>query len=176
MSRRRLPSFGRGLLNRMVTGGDPRGMPIIAWLAKVPRKPKPLDLLPVPDWVKERISSARQSPERRALRMELRTLIEERRAPGYAGAQDLLWRIGHATDRETGETLPLGRDAGRGGEPDGGRGGGDPGADLDMVSAGVAPGGRGPATCGGGRGAGGWGRCRRSSCRGWCIRGGCWTR
>ena len=96
-----------GLLNRMVTGGDPRGMPIIAWLAKVPRKPKPLDLLPVPDWVKERISSARQSPERRALRMELRTLIEERRAPGYAGAHDLLWRIGHATDRETGETLPL---------------------------------------------------------------------
>ncbi len=95
------------LLNRLSSGGDPRVAPILAWLAKVPRKPKALDLLPMPDWLKERVSSARQSPERAALRAGLQALVEERLAPGYAGPRDLLWRIAHATDRDTGERLPL---------------------------------------------------------------------
>lgn len=95
------------LLNRMVTGGDPRGLPILAWLAKVPRKPKALDLMPMPAWLRDRLSPARQSPERQALRAALRGLVEERMAEGYAGPQDLLWRLARATDRETGERLPL---------------------------------------------------------------------
>lgn len=33
-------------------------------------------------------------------------LIAARRAPDYAGPQDLLWRMANARDRETGETLP----------------------------------------------------------------------
>ena len=95
-----------GLLNRMATGGDPRGLPVLRWLARVPRKPQPADLLPMPDWLKERFSPARQSPERVALRAVLLDMVEARKAPGYDGPHDLLWRIAHAVDREDGLPLP----------------------------------------------------------------------
>ncbi len=95
------------LLNRMVTGGDPRGLPILAWLGKVPRRPRALDFTPMPSWLRDRVSSVKQSAERVSLRRELLTLIEERLAEGYAGPRDFLWRIAHGVDRETGQPLPL---------------------------------------------------------------------
>lgn len=95
------------LLNQMVTGGDPRGMPILAWLAKVPRKMRLLDLVPMPNWLADRVSPAKQSAERAELRGRLLDMVAERLHEGYAGPRDLLWRIAHAADRETGETLPL---------------------------------------------------------------------
>ena len=96
-----------GLLHRVAMSGDPRGLPILSWLSKVPGKPKPLDLVPMPDWLRNLISPARLSPERAALRDLLSSIMAERLADGYDGPRDLLWRIAHATDRETGERLPF---------------------------------------------------------------------
>ncbi len=96
-----------GLLHQMAMSGDPRGVPILAWLSKVPGKPRPLDVLPMPDWLRDLISPARLSPERAALRETLTSLVAERLADGYDGPRDLLWRIAHATDRATGQRLPL---------------------------------------------------------------------
>lgn len=95
------------LLNQMVTGGDARGMPILAWLARVPRKPRLLDLLPMPAWLVDRVSPARQSDERVALREDLLAMVSERTGGDYAGPRDLLWRIAHGIDRETGQPLSL---------------------------------------------------------------------
>lgn len=94
------------LLNRMSAGGDLDFVPILKWLSRVPRKPRALDLLPMPEWLRDRVSSARQSPERIALRAQLAAMIAARKAAGYAGPRDLLWRIAHSADRATGETLP----------------------------------------------------------------------
>ena len=96
-----------GLLHQLAMSGDPRGLPILHWLSKVPGKPKPLDLMPMPNWLRNMVSPARLSPERAALRDTLGTLIAERLADSYDGPRDLLWRIAHATDRETGERLPF---------------------------------------------------------------------
>lgn len=95
------------LLNQMVTGGDPRAIPILTWLGKVPRKPRALDLLPMPARLRSFVSPATQSPERAALREQLLGLIQERLVCGYAGPQDFLWRIAHGVDRQTGLPLPL---------------------------------------------------------------------
>ena len=103
----RVAQMWLGLLNQMVTGGDPRGVPILTWLGKVPRKPRALDLLPMPAWLRNVVSPAKQSPERAALREQLLGLIRERLAEGYGGPQDLLWRIAHGNDRQTGQPLPL---------------------------------------------------------------------
>lgn len=94
-------------LNSIVTGGDPAALPILRWLSKVPRKPQAIDLLPMPDWLRDRISPARQSPERALLRDQLRDMIVDRQKDGYRGGRDLLWRLAHAVDRQTGRTLPL---------------------------------------------------------------------
>ena len=98
--------WGR-LLNNEVTGGDPEGMPILSWLAKVPRKPKFFDVLPVPPALRPLVSSGRQAEERVRLSEQLRGMIEQRAAPGYAGGKDLLWRIAHSVDRKDGSKLPL---------------------------------------------------------------------
>lgn len=95
-----------GLLHQMAMSGDPRGLPILAWLSKVPGKPKALDLMPMPEWLRGLVSPVRLSPERAALRDTLGAMMAERVADGYDGPRDLLWRIAHATDRETGERLP----------------------------------------------------------------------
>ena len=96
-----------GLLNQMAMSGDQRGLPILNWLSKVPGKPKALHLMPMPEWLRNLVSPARLSPERAALRETLGVLVAERLADGYDGPRDLLWRIAHATDRDTGERLPF---------------------------------------------------------------------
>ena len=96
-----------GLLHQVAMSGDPRGLPILSWLSKVPGKPKALDLVPMPDRLRNLVSPARLSPERAALRDALTSIMAERRADGYDGPHDLLWRIAHAADRETGQRLPL---------------------------------------------------------------------
>ncbi len=95
------------LFNHEVTGGDPAGIPIIAWLKKVPRKPRLLDILPAPSMLRQLLSRASQTDERAGLSARLRGMIEQRQQPGYGGAKDLLWRIAHAADRRTGDALPL---------------------------------------------------------------------
>lgn len=95
------------VLNEVATSGDPRGLPILSWLSKVPGKPKALDLMPMPARLRNLLRPARLSPERAALREVLGTLVAERSADDYDGPHDLLWRIAHARDRETGERLPL---------------------------------------------------------------------
>ena len=64
-----------------------------------------LDLLPTPGWLrpfdryrKTRIEAARFAPL-------LDRLIAERRAPGFAGSRDLLWRLASARDRDDGAGL-----------------------------------------------------------------------
>lgn len=95
------------VLNEEVTGGDPRGRAILAWLAKVPRKPRFFDVLPMPEGLRPLLSKARLAPARAALREELTAMIRERESPGWAGPRDLLWRVAQATDRTTGRPLPL---------------------------------------------------------------------
>lgn len=95
------------LLNRIMTGGDLRGLPILAWLSKVPRRPRLLDILPMPVWMTDIVSSARPPPERVALREGLLALLKERLDPAYVGPRDLLWRLAHAVDRDSGQPLPL---------------------------------------------------------------------
>ena len=94
-----------GVLNHAATSGDPRGLPILSWLSKVPGKPKMLDLMPMPDGLRNLVSPARLSPERAVLRDSLGSLIAERSVDNYEGPRDLLWRIAHAKDRQTGERL-----------------------------------------------------------------------
>ncbi|GJE61859.1 Putative cytochrome P450 132 [Methylobacterium trifolii] len=94
------------LWNQVVTGGDPAGIPILRWLSKVPHKPRSIDLIPKPAWLAERLVHHRRDPALPLLDAQLHAMIEARQAEGYAGSQDLLWRLAHARDRQTGDLLP----------------------------------------------------------------------
>ena len=57
------------LWNQVVTGGDPAGIPILRWLSKVPHKPRPIDLIPMPDWLAEAIPGAKPPVELEGARL-----------------------------------------------------------------------------------------------------------
>jgi cytochrome P450 len=102
-----LTGLATELLNHIATRGDPRGLPILEWLSGVPRKVRLVDIVPLPARVSDALRSIRPPPERMARRGALQTLLEERLAPDYAGSHDLLWRLAHAEDRDTGRPLPI---------------------------------------------------------------------
>ncbi|WP_376091340.1 cytochrome P450 [Roseomonas sp. CCTCC AB2023176] len=95
------------MLNQVFTGSDPRGLPVIAWLARVPRNPRLLDLVPLPDRIADLVSPTRRTPERAAGREGLIRLVRERLDPAYAGPRDMIWRIAHGLDRRTGRGLAV---------------------------------------------------------------------
>jgi cytochrome P450 len=89
-----------------VFAGTDRALdPMIDRMGQYPGPYGLLDLLPPPNWLrpldrwrKTRIAAARYAPV-------LDRLIAERRDPDYAGSRDLLWRLVHARDRDTGQGL-----------------------------------------------------------------------
>lgn len=100
-----LMRFSTAMWNHVVSGGDPRGLIILSWFARVPHKPRALDLLPKPGWLAD-ILKVKEDPQSAEANAVLNALIEERRAPDYAGSKDLIWRMVHAVDRATNEQLP----------------------------------------------------------------------
>ena len=94
------------LWNQVVTGGDPAGIPILRWLSKVPHKPRAIDLIPMPEWLARHFVHDRGDPTLIELDRQLHAMIAARKTPGYAGPQDLLYRLAHARDRQGGEPLP----------------------------------------------------------------------
>jgi cytochrome P450 len=90
------------MLNQVATGGDERAMPVLKWLSTVPRKPRGVDIVPKPEWVSKLLVRRRLEGSKAEADAQLRALIAERLQPDYAGGQDLLWRLAHAEDRQTG--------------------------------------------------------------------------
>src|SRR5437588_2628227 len=65
------------------------------------------DFLIMPRWMRfvERFRKSRT--EAKALHPLLARMIGERRSDAYAGDRDLLWRLAHAAERDTGERLSV---------------------------------------------------------------------
>ena len=82
-----------------------RALPMLRWLSTVPRKPRSIDMVPKPEWVSKFLVRRRLEDWKAEGDRKLRALIAERRDPDWTGGQDLLWRLAHARDRQTGEPL-----------------------------------------------------------------------
>lgn len=93
------------MLNHISTGGDDSALPMLRWLSTVPRKPRSIDMVPKPEWVSKFLVRRRLEDWKAEGDRKLRALIAERRDPDWKGGQDLLWRLAHARDRQTGEPL-----------------------------------------------------------------------
>jgi cytochrome P450 len=96
-----------------VFAGKDRSLdPMLQRMGVYPGRFSILDFLPLPRWVHgiDRFRKARVHP--RTYYPVIDRLIAERRSPDYAGEQDLMWKLAHARDRNTGElfTLPELRD------------------------------------------------------------------
>ncbi len=91
--------------NHVVSGGDPDCVEVINMLAQVPRRPSPIDIVPKPSWLSEILTGA-PSSQSVAANATLDRLIAARRDPAYPGPRDLIWRVVHGIDRETGQPLP----------------------------------------------------------------------
>jgi cytochrome P450 len=63
------------------------------------------DFCTLPRWLRFLNRSRRGEAEATRYAPLIDRLVSSRRAPSYAGAKDLMWRIAHATDRQTGERL-----------------------------------------------------------------------
>ncbi len=89
-----------------VFAGDDRGIdPVVQRLGHFPGKYALSDFVPLPPGLRF-VDRGRQSrAEARALHPQFDRLFGERRQPSYAGSRDLLWRMVHARDRQTGERL-----------------------------------------------------------------------
>lgn len=93
------------MVNHSATGGDRRAMAIMKWLSKVPRKPLPIDIVPKPYWLARLLVRRKGETELIEADALLHRLIRDRRAQGYDGPQDMLWRLAHTPDRLTGDLL-----------------------------------------------------------------------
>jgi cytochrome P450 len=93
------------MLNQISTGGDASAMPMLRWLSTVPRKPRALDIVPKPEWLSRLLVRRRLEGFKAEGDAILRRLIAARYEPDYPGPKDLLWRLAHTADRQTGERL-----------------------------------------------------------------------
>ena len=94
------------MLNQIATGGDPEALQVLKWLSVVPRKPRALDVVPMPGWMSKLVTRRSTPGWKDEADKALRRLIDARLADDWAGGQDLLWRLSHARDRQDGEPLP----------------------------------------------------------------------
>lgn len=93
------------LWNEVVTGGDPAAVTMLNNLSKYPRKPRLLDLTafsPLFDLLRPPRLRNKIAP----FDDLLYGLIDARRDLAYNGPRDLIWRLIHLRDRQTGEGLP----------------------------------------------------------------------
>lgn len=93
------------MVNLSASGGDKRALQILKWLSKVPRKPRPMDIVPKPEWLSKLLVRRKGDADLVEADAMLHRLVKERRTDGYSGPQDLLWRLAHTPDRQTGELL-----------------------------------------------------------------------
>lgn len=100
-----LGKFSTAMWNHVVSGGDPACVEVLDWFARVPHKPRAIDLVPKPGWMDALLKGA---PEAQSVSANARldALIAERRDPAYAGSKDLIYRVLHSVDRSSNETLP----------------------------------------------------------------------
>ena len=96
-----------------VFAGKDRSLdPMLQRMGVYPGRFSILDFLPLPRWVHgiDKFRKSRVHP--RTYYPVIDRLIAERRNADYAGEQDLMWKLAHARDRNTGEpfTLPELRD------------------------------------------------------------------
>jgi cytochrome P450 len=91
-----------------VFAGDDRAIdPMVDRMGHFPGEYGLFDFLTLPRWLRF-IDRFRRSPaEARELHPLLARMLGERRRDGYAGGKDLLWRLAHARDRETGERMSI---------------------------------------------------------------------
>jgi len=91
-----------------VFAADDRAIdPMVLRMGHYPGEYGPFDFLTLPRWLRfiDRFRKSRR--EATALHPLLARMLTERRQPGYAGPQDLLWRLANARDRQTGESLSI---------------------------------------------------------------------
>jgi cytochrome P450 len=91
-----------------VFAGDDRAIePMVLRMGHYPGEYGLFDFLTMPRWLHfiDRFRKSRR--EAIALHPLLARMIGERREAGYAGPQDLLWRLATARDRQTGESLSI---------------------------------------------------------------------
>lgn len=86
-------------------GNEPEIDEMVLRMGRYPEKYSILDLLPTPPWLRfvERWRAGRSGVDKYYALLD--RLIAERRQPDYAGGQDLLWRMAHTADRQTGQAL-----------------------------------------------------------------------
>jgi cytochrome P450 len=87
------------------TSGEAEIEPMLDRMGHFPLEPSLLHFLPLPRWLPyfKRYRTSRAEAQR--FDPVLDRLIAERRDAAYPGAKDLLWRLVHARDRATGESL-----------------------------------------------------------------------
>jgi len=99
------------LLVRMtgqVFAGDDREIDaMLVRMGRYPEKYSPLDLLPLPRWLRflDRWRSSRSGVD--PFYALLDRLVAARRRPDYTGSKDLLWRLANTPDRRSGEPLTM---------------------------------------------------------------------
>ena len=86
-------------------GNEPEIDGMVLRMGRYPEKYSVLDLFPAPPWLRfiERRRKSRSGVDRYYPLLD--RLIAARRDPNYAGGRDLLWRLAHIPDRQTGRLL-----------------------------------------------------------------------
>jgi cytochrome P450 len=92
---------------QVFAGDEPEIDAMLLRMGRYPEKYSLFDLLPLPAWLHfiDRYRKSRSGID--GYYALLDRLVAERRGEGYAGGHDLLWRMAHGVDRQTGERLSL---------------------------------------------------------------------
>ena len=92
---------------QIFAGDDCAIDPMVLRMGHYPGEYGLFDFLTMPRWLRflDRFRKSRTAAK--ALHPLLDRMIAERRGDGYAGGNDLLWRLAHASDRDTGERLSV---------------------------------------------------------------------
>jgi cytochrome P450 len=95
-----------GLWNLVLTGGDPAAEPMLAGLAKYPRKPRLVDFTALGPLLDPLRPPGQRRQKIAQFNGVMDGLIDARRAGDYTGSRDVIWRLIHLRDRRGGAGLP----------------------------------------------------------------------
>ena len=86
-------------------GDDPLIDAMLLRMGRYPEQYSLVDLLPLPEWLRfvDRYRKSRAGIDKYYALLD--RLVAERLGAGYAGGRDLLWRMAHGVDRQTGGRL-----------------------------------------------------------------------
>src|SRR5712691_4124632 len=90
---------------QVFAGDEPLIDEMLLRMGRYPEQYSLFDLLPLPGWLRfvDRYRRSRIGTDKYYTLLD--RLVAERRSAGYAGGRDLLWRMAHGVDRQTGERL-----------------------------------------------------------------------